>query len=291
MKKILLIGKTGQLGRAISEDAADFGFEIVTFARKDLDATNSAQIEEKLNEVHPDILMNTSAYHVVSKCEDYPDDAMRANFVAVGDMAKLCKARNIQFVTYSTSYVFDGEKGTSYEEYDRPNPLQAYGISKVAGEYAALNFYPEGAFVIRTGGLYGGGKEGSPSKGGNFVLNIIKEAEESDADTIEVGSEQSINPAYSKDLSRATLQLLSTNTTPGLYHIANTGYCNWAEFSEEVFKLAGINKKVKAVNRGGFDKKGTRKPTFAVLSLDKIKKLGINPPTWQSGLTRYIKSL
>ena len=169
--KILLIGKTGQLGGAIIEDSEHFGFEVFSFDKDELDVREEAQLREKLEKVKPDILINTAAYHVVPKCEENPQDAMAVNFSAVYNMARLCREYNIKFVTYSTDYVFDGEKGIPYNEDDRPNPLQIYGMSKLAGEYASLNYHTDGAVVIRTCGLYGG-KEGSPEKGGNFVLNI-----------------------------------------------------------------------------------------------------------------------
>jgi dTDP-4-dehydrorhamnose reductase len=176
MKKILLIGKTGQLGSEIIKDAPFFGFEIIATNTEEMDVANELQVKNKIEKIKPDILINTSAYHVLAACEENPLEAMIVNFLAIDKMAKLCKKYGIKFITYSTDYVFDGEKGIPYKENDKPNPLQIYGISKLAGEYVALNSYPEGSFVIRTSGLYGGEK-GSPQKKGNFVLNIIKEGQ------------------------------------------------------------------------------------------------------------------
>ena len=89
------------------------------------------------------------------------EEAVRINFASIVRMARLCKERNIPFVTYSTAFVFDGEKGTPYTEEDVVHPLQMYSISKLAGEYGALAAYPEGSIIIRTGALYGGGNMGS----------------------------------------------------------------------------------------------------------------------------------
>jgi dTDP-4-dehydrorhamnose reductase len=107
MVKILLIGKTGQLGSAIMEDAKSFGFEIVSFGKEELDVTKESQVKEKIEKTEPDILINTSAYHVVPKCEENPLKAMAVNFLAVQNLAKICKKQDIIFVTYSTDYVFD----------------------------------------------------------------------------------------------------------------------------------------------------------------------------------------
>jgi len=287
MKKILLIGKTGQLGSEIMKDASSFGFEIVGFEKKELDVTNKSQVREKIGRIKPDILINTSAYHVVSKCEENPLMAMAINFIAVRDLAKICKKKNIIFVTYSTDYIFDGEKGSSYNENDEPNPLQMYGMSKLAGEYASLNFYPEASFIIRTCGLYGG-KTGSPEKGGNFVLNIIKEAQEKKI--VEVSSEQIVSPTYAGDLSKATLGLLNSKAEHGIYHLINGGYCSWYKFAKEIFQLAKIGKGLKPIDRSVFND-GMKRPKFSALKNTKAEFLSIKLPSWQKGLKSYFDFL
>ena len=287
MKKILLIGKTGQLGSEIMKDASSFDFEIVEADKDELDVTNELQIEEKLEQVKPDILINTSAYHVVPQCEEHPIDAMKVNFLAVRNMAQFCKKRKIIFVTYSTDYVFDDKKDSPYQEDDIPNPLQMYGLSKLAGEYAALNLYSEGTFLIRTCGLFGG-KIGSPEKKGNFVLNIMKEAR--DKEIIEVSSEQIISPTYAGDLSKATLKLLKKEAAPGIYHLVNEGFCSWADFTKEIFKLAGIKTEVVPVDRGG-ESGGVRRPKLSALKNIKTKASGVELPSWQEGLKSYFNFL
>lgn len=286
MKKILLIGKNGQLGSEIIKDGPDFDFEIVSFEKSELDITNELQVEEKIERVKPDILINTAAYNAVSDCESNPLEAIKVNFVAVYNLAKLCRRYRIKFITYSTDYVFDGEKGAPYKENDKPNPLQVYGISKLSGEYAALNYYPEETFVIRTSGLYGG-KFGSPVKG-NFVLNIIKEAQ--NKEVIEVSSEQIVSPTYAGDLSQSTLKLSKVKANPGIYHLVNEGYCSWYEFTKEIFKLMKINKDLKPIDRQGFSG-GVKRPKFSALENTKAKELGIELPSWQEGIKKYITCL
>jgi len=141
----------------------NFVFSSIFVLIGELSITDFLQVKKKLDDVKPDVVINTSAYHVFPKCEENPIEAMRVNFVAVKNLAILCKECGIVFITYSTDYVFDGTKNEPYEEDDRPNPLQVYGISKLAGEYAVLNYYPEGSIIIRTCGVYGG-RYGSPQK-------------------------------------------------------------------------------------------------------------------------------
>jgi len=284
MRKILLIGKTGQLGSEIIKDVDSFNFDIFPFDKEELDVTNESQVKEKIEEIKPDILINTSAYHVVAACEENPLKAMAVNFIAVRDLAKICKEKNIIFVTYSTDYVFDGEKGAPYKEGDLPNPVQIYGLSKLAGEYASLNLYPQGTLIIRTCGLFGG-KTGSPEKKGNFVLNIMEEAR--DKEIIEVSSEQIVSPTFAGDLSKATLKLLDSGANLGIYHLVNEGYCSWYEFTKEIFKLAKMNKKIKPVDRSGVSG-GVRRPKFSALKNTKARALGIVLPSWQEGLKSYI---
>ncbi len=286
MKKILLIGKTGQLGSEIMKDVFSFGFEIVGFKQEELDITNHLQMKEKIEKIKPNIVINTSAYQVVSMCQENPMVAMAVNFIAVLNLARICKENDIIFVTYSSDYVFDGTKGVPNEEDNAPNPLQMYGMSKLAGEYAALHAYPDGVFVIRTCGLYGG-KIGSPQKG-NFVLNIIKEAR--DKEVVEVSVEQMVSPTYTGDLSRATLKLLNSKAKFGIYHLVNEGECSWYEFAREIFKLAGVTKELKPINRGGVDGK-IKRPKFSALKNTKAKALGISLPPWQEGLKSYFNFL
>jgi len=287
MRRILLIGKTGQLGRELIKGASSFSFEIVAFDKDELDVIDELQVKEKIGKIKPDILINTSAYHVVPRCEENPLETMMVNFISVRDLATICEEKNIVFVTYSTDYVFDGGKGAPYEEDDQPNPLQMYGLSKLAGEYAALSVYPRGTFVIRTCGLYGGEK-GSPEKKGNFVLNIIKEAQYKEI--IEVNSEQIVSPTYARDLSEATLRLLDSKADLGIYHLVNEGYCSWYEFAKEIFRLTNINVKTIPVNRGGISEV-VKRPRFSALKNSKAKSLGIVLPSWQEGLKSYLSFL
>ncbi|MFH1461882.1 MAG: dTDP-4-dehydrorhamnose reductase [bacterium] len=287
MKKILLIGKTGQLGREIIKDSLSFDFEIISFNRNELDVSSATQIKEKLKKTKPDILINTSAYHVLSQCEESPLNAMAINFIAVKNMAEICNDMNIKFVTYSTDYVFNGKKDSPYLENDETDPLQVYGLSKLAGEYAALSSNSKNTIIIRTNGLYGG-KTGSNEKNGNFVLNIMKEAD--GKKEIEVSSEQIISPTYAGDLSKATLKLLKQENETGVYHLINEGSCSWSEFTKEIFKLAKINTIVKPVVRDKIIGQ-LKRPKFTVLANIKAKAIGIELPSWQEGLKKYINFL
>lgn len=286
MKKILLIGKTGQLGSALIKYATTSGFNVCAPTSTELNLEQPVSIEDKILKYKPDILINAAAYNLVAKCEEEPECAMKINFEAVALLAKICKEEQIKFVTFSTDYVFDGEKGAPYLEEDKTNPLQVYGISKLAGERAALNLYSDGVYIVRTSGLYGG-KTGSPQKG-NFIINLLKEA--AGKDEIEISSEQISNPTYADDLARAIFMFLAVGASPGIYHLTSEGHCSWFDFAREAFALVGINKKLIPVDRKGVSG-SMRRPKFSALANTKAKEFGIALPSWQDGLMRYIKEI
>lgn len=283
--KILILGKTGQLGEQLYAQAMERKHKVIAHSHEELDITDKKRLEDTIRKFKPDIVMNATAYHVVPNCEIYPDRAFLVNAIVVRDITELCEMVGIPFVTYSTDYVFDGKKGSLYTEYDRPTPVQTYGISKAAGEYMALAFNRK-SIVIRASGVYGG-KYGSRSKKGNFALNILKER---DRETLEVSSEQVVNPTYSVDLAHATLELIKNRNASGIYHLASGGYCSWAEFAAEIMRLSGSKTKIIPVDRSG-QSGGARRPLFSALKNIRAAKLGIKLPSWQDAIRRYIITL
>lgn len=281
--KILLIGKNGQLGQEINKQARERKLKIQAFGREELDITDSKKVILNIKSFNPNVVINTSAFHVVPLCEDQPDQAFLVNAISLKPIAMHCCENKIKFVTYSTDYVFDGLKGTPYTENDTPNPLQIYGVSKLAGEFIALN-YSDTSVVIRTCGVYGG-SHGSRSKKGNFILNILKQAE--NEKVIEVSSEQIISPTYAHDLAKATLVLLTKENISGIYHLVNEGYCSWAQFAQEAIKIKRIPTKIIPVDKRGMTGL-LKRPLFSALKNSRAKKLDIMLPTWQDALSRYI---
>lgn len=281
--KILLIGKTGQLGGDILRNGT--GHEIYAPERKDLDICRRDTINAALGDIRPDAVINTAAFHNVPLCETEPLTAFEVNCVAVRELAGACKRIKALFVTFSSDYVFDGEKKALYEEDDKPNPLQIYGITRVAGEYAALSVAQDHAIVIRTCGLYG--MSGAQSKGGNFIDKRIQDARTHAV--VEMGNDQVVSPTYTHDLSTAVLQLIAhPQMRPGIYHLVNEGRCSWYELTKAIYEIMGFAVEVKPLDRGG--KSGDmRRPLHSALANTKARALGIILPPWRDALTRYLK--
>jgi dTDP-4-dehydrorhamnose reductase len=283
--RILLIGKTGQLGGDLIRNNP--GHEIHAPSRAELEIGNREAIRQAITAVVPDVVINTAAFHNVPLCESDVESTFRINCAAVSDLAAACRKTGAMFVTFSSDYVFGGEKRTPYLEDDRPQPLQMYGISRVAGEYAALASAPDQAIIIRTCGLYGA--SGAQSKGGNFVDKRIQGA--GSISSMEMGCDQVVSPTSTDDLSRAVWQLVEhPSCQPGIYHLANEGECTWYEFTKAIYEIAGLDVAVTPVDRGGMSG-DMRRPLYSALANTKARALGITLLTWRSGLERYLESV
>ena len=282
--KILLIGKTGQLGGDILRNGRDH--DIIAPDRAELDVRSAASIESAMASYRPDVVINTAAFHNVPDCEIRPSDAFQTNCVAVRDLAEACIRHGSFLVTFSTDYVFDGAKNAPYHEDDAPAPLQIYGITRVAGEFAALSAAPDRVIVIRTCGLYG--TSGASSKGGNFVDRRIEDAKK--LASLEMGNDQVVSPTCTHDLSIAVMRLLNhADRSPGIYHLVNDGTCTWYEFTRAIYEIMGITIPVQPVDRGG--RSGSmRRPLFSALLNKKARDLGITLPPWREALERYLKN-
>ncbi|MBI1175194.1 MAG: dTDP-4-dehydrorhamnose reductase [Sideroxydans sp.] len=280
--KILLIGKTGQLGGSLL--SLETSHQIYAPGRPELDIESKESCERAIAEFCPDVVINTAAFHNVPQCEVEPLRAFAVNCQAVRDLAVICARMDVQLVTFSTDYVFGGKKRTPYREDDCPEPLQMYGISRLAGELAALATAPRHAVVIRTCGLYG--PSGAISKGGNFVDKRIADAQA--VSELEMGCDQVVAPTYTGDLAQAVLKLIEhPQFVPGIYHLTNEGECTWFEFTKAIYELAGLGTQVVPVDRGGMSGEMCR-PLYSALANTKAKSLGITLPHWRDALKRYI---
>ena len=282
--KILLIGATGQLGGDIlrNNDTHD----IVTPDRSTLDLANPAQVAEAVHALRPAVVINCAAFHNVPMCEEQPEQAFRINCVAVRDLAALCSEVGAWLVTFSSDYVFGGEKRTPYLEDDRPEPLQVYGVTRLAGEHAALATAPDRAVVIRTCGLYG--RSGAKSKGGNFVDGRVVDARA--GRRIEMASEQVLAPTSTDDLSNAVLSLIAhPRLSPGVYHLVNEGQCSWYELTLAIVEDLGLETEVVPVDRGGRSGK-MRRPLYSVLANTRARAMGITLRPWREALADYLRA-
>ncbi len=281
--RILLIGRSGQLGSSIL--ALNTRHHIDAPDRAELDIESPAACERAIAQRRPQVVINTAAFHKVPQCEVEPLRAFAVNCRAVRDLAALCRRADVQLVTFSTDYVFGGERAQPYVEDDRTGPLQMYGISRLAGELAALATAPEHAIIVRTCGLYG--LTGARSKGGNFVDQRVADART--GEPFDMGCDQVVSPTYAGDLAQAVLHLIEhPQRAPGIYHLANEGACSWFEFTQAIVSLIGSTTAVRPVDRGGMTGP-MRRPRYSALANTRARALGITLPHWRDALERYLR--
>ncbi len=284
-RRVLLLGGSGQLGTELIRQS-EHQWDITAPPSAKLNAFDAKALTEAVEAVRPELVVNCSAFHVVDLCETRFADALTVNAVAVSALAKASEQIGARFVTISTDYAFDGESRVPYRETDAANPVQAYGISKVAGERAARAAHVDGAFVIRTCGLYGHAP--SRQKAGNFVLGRLADARTKE--TVEVGSDLVCTPTSAADLAGGIIALLDSGVEAGLFHLTNSGSCDWASFTSEIYKIASLPTRVVGVDRGG-RYAPARRPAFSVLDCGKARASGVSLRPWQEALADYVAAM
>lgn len=294
MSKVIVLGARGQLGTAFQKLVWNGKKDsLIPFSREDLDVCDYNRVRSVLSEAKPDVVINTSAFHQVDRCEDEVEMAFKVNAYAVRNLAFICRDLNCIFVHFSTDYVFDGTKTRPYTEEDVPNPLSVYATSKLAGEHFA-RLCPR-HYVVRTCGLYGRSDSESGSattasggKGGNFVSRILRWAKE--GKPLQVVHDQVLTPTSTGGVAAKVQQLLQTDAF-GLYHITDEGECSWYEFAKTVFEFAGVKPDFSPVSSKEFGAKA-RRPVYSVLKNDMLEKRGISDmPHWKDALMAYIQEI
>jgi dTDP-4-dehydrorhamnose reductase len=283
--RLVLIGATGQLGGDLLRNNASH--EIDAPSRDELDLARPDEAADLLRRKRPEAIVNCAAFHNVPLCEEQPELAFRINCVAVGKLAAVAAEIGARLVTFSSDYVFGGgDRRAPYSENDTPAPLQTYGITRLAGEHAAMAAAPDRTVIVRTCGLYG--RSGARSKGGNFVDGRVADARA--GRRIEMASEQIVAPTATDDLSRAVLRLIEhPRLAPGVYHLVNEGQCSWYEFTRAIVEILGLDTEVVPVDRGGRTGK-MRRPLYSVLANERARAVGVTLRPWREALADYLRA-
>lgn len=284
--RLLLFGSSGQIGTEILHHAKNFDGMVDSFTRAQLDITDHQSVAETIIRLRPEVVINATGYHVIPDCEKFPDKAFDLNVYAVKNLARHCESVGATLINYSTDKVFDGSRDSPHREDEATNPLQMYGISKLAGEIVTHESCSR-AYTIRTCGVFGG-KTGSRIKKGNFVLYILNQAKTKK--TLEVSSDQVASFVNAADLAEVTLELIIKKAPFGIYHVVNDGYDSWVNFAREIIRLTGGSLEIIPVDRS-HEPSEFRIPSFQALANTKTSELGITLSSWQDGLKRYLDYL
>ena len=271
---LVIIGKTGTLGRAFARLCNLRGIDHILLGRDDLDITNPAAVEATIKELNPWEVINTAGYVKVDEAETNKDDCFLANSVAPKVLSAACNRFDVKFVTYSSDLVFNGKKNNPYIESDAVAPLNVYGQSKALAEEHVLANHPN-ALIVRTSAFFG------PWDQYNFVyhaLNAFKNNMEFTA-----ASDVTISPTYVPDLVNTTLDLLLDDEN-GIWNLSNKGEVTWAMLAEEVAARTGLNaRSFKPILISEMGLVAAR-PAYTVLKSEK----GFELPTLDDALGRYM---
>lgn len=279
--RTVVLGAPSQLGRDLVPRLTG---DVVPLGRADVDLTDSTAVRTTLTGLRPDLVVNCAAYNFVDRAETEPAAAFVVNAWAVRDLAAVCRDLDCTLVHFSTDYVFglDATRTEPLTESDPPGPVSVYGLSKLAGEYLVRSTCPK-HLIIRTCGLYG--VWGSGGKGGNFVETMLRVAGQ--GKPLRVINDQRCTPSFTADVAAATSALIQAGAC-GLYHITSGGDCTWYEFARAIFRSSRIDADVTPITSGEFGA-AARRPTYSVLSNEKLRTAGIAPPrSWPEALAAYL---
>lgn len=292
-QNILITGAGGQLGsefRYLSGGMQDnqpvnkapdyFNFIFVT--RKELDIENTLQVADFCQKNKINVIVNCAAYTAVDKAEQEVEQANAINHLAVKNLAKIAKEKNIKLIHISTDYVFDGTAHKPYKESDITNPQSVYGKTKLDGELAMQATNPANSIIIRTSWVYS-------AFGNNFVKTMLRLGNE--RDEINVVGDQIGSPTNARDLAGAILKIIPQLSKQQcdevkIYHYSNAGVCSWYDFANAIFQINNIDCRVNLIPSEAYPTPAKR-PYYSVMDKSKvICKFEIDISSWYTAYVR-----
>ena len=291
MKKILITGSGGQLGRAINACfAGDTKTELInteaggaaaTLGVPALDITEIDAVTDFCRQSHPDVIINCAAYTAVDKQEKDVDLAYKINAIGPRNLAIAAEEAGINLVHISTDYVFDGKGSRPYVEFDQTGPVSVYGRTKLAGEQFVRDVSRR-FFILRTAWLYG--------DGANFLRTMLKLSETHDHLT--VVDDQLGTPTSANELAKSIHALYDTDNY-GIFHATCEGSCSWADFAEKIFEKTGKKTKVERVSSTRYKElnpQSADRPAYSILDNYMFRLTnGYMFEEWEQALDEYIQ--
>ncbi|NLU32709.1 MAG: dTDP-4-dehydrorhamnose reductase [Clostridiaceae bacterium] len=278
--KVLVTGVKGQLGHDVLRALQLRNIECLGADIGEFDITDAKAAADFIKGYRPDAVIHCSAYTAVDKAEDDRELCIAVNAGGTRNIASVCREIDARMVYISTDYVFPGSGSNEYEVDDPTGPLNVYGKSKLDGELVVKELLRK-YFIVRISWVFG-------KNGNNFVktmLRIGKERSEVNVVCDQVGS-----PTYTADLAELLCDMVVTEKY-GTYHATNEGFCSWAEFAQEIFRLAGYSTRVNPILTSEYPTKATR-PINSRMSKKSLDYAGFKRlPPWQDALARYLEEM
>jgi dTDP-4-dehydrorhamnose reductase len=275
---MMVTGAAGQLGSSLVSRMAP-AYDVCPVTRAELDIADPAAVLAAVSHVNPDVLVNCAAYNDVERAEDDAPAALSGNALGVLSLSRAAVASNAVLVHYSTDFVFDGNAERPYSENDSPRPLNTYGVSKLLGEWFALE--TPAAYVLRVESLFGG----RPAKSSiDKILSAIEAG-----DPVRVFEDCTVTPSFVDDVVAATAAILTRGPAYGIYHCVNSGVTTWLGIAHEACRLLQRDANIVPVKSDAV-KRRSKRPRYCALSNQKLADAGIPMPPWQDALQRRLLS-
>jgi len=277
LEKWLVVGGSGQLGRAMQTELAKSGTEFLALDRSQLDVTDEEAVRSAIHEYRPSTVLNATGWTNVDDAENFEEAATLLNAAAPGYLAQACSQINSRFVHISTDYVFLGDVQSPWREDSPLSPVSAYGRSKAKGETLVRELYGDGSYIVRTGWLY------SPW-GRNFVKTMARIALK-EIGPVSVVNDQRGQPTSALDLALQIRQMISRGSDPGTYHGTNNGEATWFEFARHIFKKCGADSERVVPVDSDHAPRPAKRPAYSVLSHQNWIDQGMDPMRdWREAL-------
>lgn len=289
---ILVTGACGQLGRALRAELAESPHSLILTEApaaadgdtvKALDITDLSAVQETVRGTKCDLIINCAAYTAVDKQEEDVDLSYRINAIGPRNLAIAAEERGARLIHISTDYVFDGEGTRPYIEFDATAPKSVYGKSKLAGE-SMVAAHMSRYMILRTAWLYGDGH--------NFVKTMLRLSETHES--VSVVEDQLGTPTSAVQLAKAVCAQAATDNY-GIFHATCEGQCSWADFTEEIFRLAGKKTRVERVTTREYTQKNPQaapRPMYSVLDNYMLRLTdGYRFAPWQDAIAHYMGSI
>lgn len=286
MERILLVGSRGMLAYAIQRSLARRGLAFHGVDRDACDITDPASVRAAFERHRPTLVVNCAAYTAVDKAEQEEELATRINGEGPGNLANACREHGAMLVHYSTDFVFDGRGERPYRVEDKPDPVSAYGRSKLAGEIAIEQSGHADWLTLRTAWLYGPVGDG----GGRPFPKVILDAGRA-GKPLKVVADQRGSPTFTFDLAEATLDLLDANAR-GLFHVTNAGQTTWFDFARatlDCFHVTPVElAPTTAAEWAKMKPDSAHRPAYSVLDLSRLEQaIGRPMRPWDAALRDY----
>ena len=279
--KYAIIGAEGQVGQEFAKCLP--AESLVLLTRAQCEVTDAGSVAKCMESLECDVVVNLAAFHNVNGCEEDPVKAFEVNAVGAGRVAQAARRTGRKVVYFSSDYVFgqDATRRSPYVESDATGPVNAYGVSKLAGEHL-IRAATDDHLIVRSSSLFG---VVTSKKGWTFPEMIIRRAKS--GEPLKVVNDQYMSPTYTLDLVRSVTALVDGGAA-GTVHVTNGGGCTWHEFATAALEVAGIDRSIEPVSSDAFPSVA-RRPVYSRLDSERLGAPGApEMRSWEDALQAYL---